>query len=109
VDTLEALEVAAHDGRLDGVPGVGSRRVAGIRAALQALLGQTRRRSLPPGGAATSLPGPDVAMLLDVDREYREKAAAGLLPTIAPRRFNPIAAHELASRGGCRPGLRSWW
>jgi hypothetical protein len=28
-------------------------------------------------------------MLLDVDREYREKADAGTLPTIAPRRFNP--------------------
>jgi putative hydrolase len=28
-------------------------------------------------------------MLLDVDREYREKAADGKLPTIAPRRFNP--------------------
>ncbi|OOY41366.1 hypothetical protein BOV91_11865 [Solemya velum gill symbiont] len=28
-------------------------------------------------------------MLLDVDREYREKSSAGELPTIAPRRFNP--------------------
>jgi hypothetical protein len=27
--------------------------------------------------------------LLDVDREYREKAAAGELRLIAPRRFNP--------------------
>jgi hypothetical protein len=27
--------------------------------------------------------------LLDVDREYREKAAAGQLRSIAPRRFNP--------------------
>lgn len=27
--------------------------------------------------------------ILDVDREYREKAAAGRLVTIAPRRFNP--------------------
>jgi hypothetical protein len=27
--------------------------------------------------------------LLDVDREYREKAAAGTLRLIAPRRFNP--------------------
>lgn len=32
---------------------------------------------------------PDVSLLLDVDREYREKAGAGLLPKIAPRRFNP--------------------
>ena len=27
--------------------------------------------------------------MLDVDREYREAAQAGTLPTIAPRRFNP--------------------
>lgn len=28
-------------------------------------------------------------VLLDVDREYREKAEDEALPTIAPRRFNP--------------------
>ena len=32
---------------------------------------------------------PGVDLLLEVDREYREKARAGLLPRIAPRRFNP--------------------
>ena len=32
---------------------------------------------------------PPVEVLLDVDHEYREKARAGLLPKIAPRRFNP--------------------
>jgi hypothetical protein len=32
---------------------------------------------------------PPVSELLDVDREYREKVAAGALPLIAPRRFNP--------------------
>lgn len=31
----------------------------------------------------------EVAELLDVDREYRARAAAGTLPRIAPRRFNP--------------------
>lgn len=35
---------------------------------------------------------PDVGLLLEIDREYREKAAAGVLPKIAPRRFNP--GHE---------------
>jgi putative hydrolase len=34
IDTLEALELAVHDGRLARVPGLGHRRVAGIRAAL---------------------------------------------------------------------------
>ena len=32
---------------------------------------------------------PDVAELLAVDQEYRERAEAMNLPTIAPRRFNP--------------------
>ena len=82
VDTLEALEIAAHDGRLDAVPGIGPRRAATVRGALQALLGSTPASRRPPGG-------PAVGTLLDVDREYREKATAGALRTIAPRRFNP--------------------
>jgi hypothetical protein len=81
-DTLEALEVAAHDGRLEAVPGIGRRRADAIRAALASLLGPARASRRPDGG-------PDVATLLDVDREYRERAEAGTLPTIAPRRFNP--------------------
>jgi hypothetical protein len=32
---------------------------------------------------------PSVDLLLDVDAEYRRKAAAGTLPKIAPKRFNP--------------------
>jgi len=83
IDTLEALEIAAHDGRLQQVPGVGPRRAAAIRASLESMLGRvgrTRRRAVD---------GPPVAVLLEVDRQYREKADAGSLPTIAPRRFNP--------------------
>ena len=82
-DTLEALEIAAHDGRLERVPGIGPRRAAMIRASLAAML-QRRLRPLAVPGRE-----PPVAMLLDVDREYRERAAAGTLRTIAPRRFNP--------------------
>ncbi len=84
VDTLEALEVAAHDGSLESLPGIGPRRAAMVRAALAALLARARPPR-PAGGDAE----PGVAELLDVDREYREGAAAGRLPTIAPRRFNP--------------------
>jgi hypothetical protein len=32
---------------------------------------------------------PDVGLLLDIDREYREKAASGVLRRIAPRSYNP--------------------
>lgn len=83
VDTLEALEMAAHDGRLEHVPGVGPRRAAMINAALEQML---RRRPLRPRDSGHE---PPVSMLLDVDREYRDKARDGRLRKIAPRRFNP--------------------
>jgi len=84
VDTLEALETAAHDGRLEEVHGVGARRAAQIRASLSSMLG--RRVARAPRASASA---PTIAALLDVDREYRDKAAAGALRTIAPKRFNP--------------------
>jgi DNA polymerase (family X) len=83
IDTLEALEVAAHDGRLERVPGIGPRRAAMLRATLAGMLARTR----PIRRRQTFEPGVD--LLLDVDREYREKAESGVLPKIAPRRFNP--------------------
>jgi len=86
VDTLESLEVAAHDGRLESVPGVGPRRAAAIRASLQTMLSRSRPQPAVSRGGAT---GPSVATLLAVDREYRRGADTGRLPTIAPRRFNP--------------------
>lgn len=86
IETLEALEVACHDGRLDEVPGVGRRRAAAIRAALAEILGRSRLRRRAAEAPASE---PPVDVLLDVDREYVERANAGALPTIAPRRFNP--------------------
>ena len=83
VETLADLEVAAHDGRLEGVPGIGPRRARMIAAALARML---QRRPAHPSSAARE---PPVEILLDVDREYRERAARGELRTIAPRRFNP--------------------
>ena len=55
VETLEALEAAAHDGRLETVPGVGARRTATIRAALAEILDRSRLRTRPPPGAGASL------------------------------------------------------
>jgi hypothetical protein len=83
VDTLEDLEQALYEGKLDSIEGVGARRKEMIRSGLASLLG---RRSPPPPAAS---PGPDVATLLDVDREYRTRAAQDRLPRIAPRRLNP--------------------
>jgi putative hydrolase len=83
VETLEDLEAAAHDGRLAQVPGFGPKRLAGIRDSLA----QRLQRVKPPPDADRG--APSVAEILDVDREYREKAAAGQLVRISPRRFNP--------------------
>lgn len=83
VDTLEGLELAAHDGRLQNVPGIGPRRGAAIKASLASIL----RRTAP--AAPSNQRSPSVAALLDVDGDYRKKAAAGRLSTVAPRRFNP--------------------
>jgi len=91
IDTLEELELAAHDGRLEKVPGVGDRRARAIRDSVGAILSRSSRRRarrlrhLEDKHAEL----PSVPLILDVDREYRQKAEAGRLRTIAPRRFNP--------------------
>lgn len=84
IDTLEELEIAAHDGRLEELSGISHGRAQIIRAALDSLL--TRPRAAFSRDRAA---GPSVALLLQIDREYRDKAARGELATIAPRRFNP--------------------
>ncbi len=101
VETLEELEVAAHDGRLAGVRGFGPRRVEALRHALAGLLGRSARRRArrqrwleapPPADLGPPEPvaeRPSLAALLEVDAEYRRRAEAGELHRIAPRRFNP--------------------
>lgn len=107
VDTLEQLEAAAHDGRLDQVPGFGLRRVAAVRAVLAERLARRGpgradvERGASSGGGASGgardtrgsaragTSRPPVSVLLEADREYREKASQDALPRIAPRRFNP--------------------
>lgn len=90
VDTLEELEQAAHDGRLATVPGFGPRRVRVVKDVLESMLRRSRRRRARR--AQDLPPRPSVEALLAVDAEYRRRAAAGELRTIAPRRFNPEGA-----------------
>jgi len=99
VDTLEALETAAYDGRLASVPGMGPRRVQTVRAGLGAALSRRSMRPRPPTGAR-----PAVADILAIDADYRAQAARGKLRRIAPKRFNPTGEAWLpvmhAERGG---------
>ncbi len=82
VETLEELEQAAADGRLEQMAGVGGRRLEAIRASLrdrlQLLRGRVRRGRTP-----------EVRVLLEIDADYRHKADRNELKLIAPRRFNP--------------------
>jgi hypothetical protein len=95
IDTLEDLELAAHDGRLAAMPGFGPRRTRLVRETLAAMLARSTRRRARRLRAAETLPTeraaprPSAASLLAVDAEYRRRAQAGELRTITPRRFNP--------------------
>lgn len=76
-----------HDGRLEGVPGVGKRRAAAGRATLDNMLKRVRPTEHVPLWPIRN--HQSVAVLVKVDRKYRRKAEAGGPRTIAPKRFNP--------------------
>lgn len=92
LETLEELELAAHDGRLEQIRGFGPRRARLVRDALGSMLSRSaRRRARLIRQRETSSPWtpPPVAAVLEVDARYRRLAAENRLRTIAPRRFNP--------------------
>jgi len=85
LNSLEALEAAAHDGRLRQIRGFSDNKIAMLQAWLARVLGSSRsRRSfMAPSDE------PDINLLLNIDQQYRNKSETGELPTIAPKRFNP--------------------
>lgn len=85
IDTLEALELAAHNDRLKMVPGFSTKKIESVKSWLAHVLGY--RRAGPE--LQQTIVEPSVALLLKIDGQYRKKAQAGELPTIAPKRFNP--------------------
>ncbi len=90
IESLEDLEAAAHDGRLETVPGMGPRRVRSVRESLASRLrfsAGRRRGAFPETEASTDRPS--VGVLLEMDRLYRTLSEQGKLRRIAPRRFNP--------------------
>ncbi|MDH3263266.1 MAG: helix-hairpin-helix domain-containing protein [Paracoccaceae bacterium] len=84
LESLEELEAALHDEAVE-LAGIGLRRRQALTAVLAERLGRPLRRPAPGEGA----PEPPVALLLEVDAEYRLRAEAGELRLIAPKRFNP--------------------
>lgn len=87
INTLEELEQAAHDGRLDKVEGFGEGRLQMVRTSLAGMLDRGAQRRQQDADNSTSKP--PISLLLAIDAEYRRRAEAGELPTIAPKRFNP--------------------
>jgi len=100
VETLEDLELAAHDGRLETVRGFSRRRAQAVRDSLAGMLSRSSRRRARQLRIAEhehdahdiAPEEPSIAMLLSVDDEYRCKAERGELRKITPRRFNPEKA-----------------
>jgi hypothetical protein len=95
IETLAELQAAAWDGRLGKLEGFGEKRIRAVRESLAARGrgsdqdGESQRQLFAEGIDLTS--GVPVAEILDIDDEYRFKAARGQLPRIAPRRMNPKA------------------
>jgi len=90
IHSLEELEQAAHDGRLEAIKGFGLKRLESVRMSLAGMFSGAAQRHIH---RTTSKPGsdqkPDITTLLELDEEYRRKAEAGTIRKIAPRRFNP--------------------
>lgn len=95
IETLAELQAAAWDGRLRRMGGFGEKRIRGVRESLAARgrytnpfqTSQSQDRTFDTQVDLTSdIP---VSELIDIDDEYRYKAAHGSLPRVAPRRFNP--------------------
>jgi hypothetical protein len=74
IGSLEDLELAAWDGRLDSLPGFGPRRLETIRSALSARLGRR------PIVLTSTEDRPPVADLIAVDREYESASASNHHP-----------------------------
>jgi hypothetical protein len=90
ITSLEALEKAAHEGRLSQV-GIGPKRLRGL---IDALAGRLQRSVLPEPIRGE----PSVDELVAVDADYRRQAQAeqgpvagedGIVRWVTPRRFNP--------------------
>ncbi len=94
-DAADLLHRAGREA-LIALPGVGE----SIAAAVEELAATGRWARLdslrsPASPVRVAPPEPDVAVLLDVDAEYRRRARSDWLPLIAPRSHNPSHAEWL--------------
>ncbi len=88
IHTWEQLELAAHTGRLQTIAGVGPGRARHVRILVDQKF-RNERHSPAVSDAGKPFSEPSVSELLAIDRKYRHDAKVGLLPRVAPKRFNP--------------------
>ncbi len=95
IETLAELQAAAWDGRLEKLEGFGEKRIRAVRESLDARGRMLKLPSSEPPNDSNAdhdltavIP---VSEILDIDDEYRFKAANDQLPRVAPRRNNPAA------------------
>lgn len=98
--TLEALELAAHNGDLAKIHGFTQKKIKMIQLWLAHVLGPGSLRAQQQ--QRSSLPSVD--LLLQMDHLYREKSRRGELKTIAPKRFNPSKKSWLPLMHSSRAG-----
>lgn len=98
IETLAELQAAANDGRLARVPGMGVKRIRAVRESLAGRFAQRvgdsrnqESRSDRSEVETSAIDDISVSELLDIDREYRQRAERNDLPRVAPRQFNPTA------------------
>lgn len=90
VDTLAELENAVHTGQLEQIEGLGKKRQQAITDWLAHNFNQRNKKFKAYSNKLDDKSkGPSVALLLNVDAQYRAKAEAKKLPLIAPKRLNP--------------------
>ena len=99
IETLAELQAAAWDGTLERMPGMGKKRTRAVRESLAARGRQptaqiisTEKQNRLFGEQDDLTARVSVDELLDIDDEYRFKAARQQLPRVAPREFNPTSA-----------------
>jgi len=85
INTLEALEMAIQNGRLNSIASIGKNRMELIQTWLEMILGQKRSYYY----AGKPLQEPAVSLLLQIDHRYCIAAKQNKLPNISPKRFNP--------------------
>jgi len=93
IENLHDLEIAANDGRLAAVPGMGEKRLRAVRECLAGRFHRFPVMKSPKVQSHIHSPGNNpevnVAEILNIDNEYNLAVKKHSLPLITPKRFNP--------------------